>query len=313
MLESDPTVERVTETENEVKPSDERESLEGFAMYHGLASVDVSAQGEVFRCQVHDPDRNRRRRRQGNGGKRGKVGAWISNASRKSCVECMARIEPSAWRDAMEVGITTRRFLSRLEWANARNALERRVKRVWPGAGVIWVTQRQARGALHEHMIVWGTPGISKKWLFSAWRAVLGEELVIVHVEPVRSARQARGYLSRYLVRDALAELAQDAADAMAAAAPGEDAVLDPEAYSAGDEEGGRWWGCWGRRFVPWADLFTVSWELKSWFYQLRRCARRKWRGVSRRGGCGFMLLTEDVASWMALAAYFKGRSVSPG
>lgn len=179
------------------------------------------------------------------------------------------------------------------------------------GGGMIWTKELQERRAIHFNVLYYGhrTDWALLRWY---WGEVIGAvESFQVYFSQCRSWKQALRYAGKYMGKRAEPAASGPASvaarDDVAGGAVGEggDPLLDTEPYST---VGGRWWGVMGRENLPWGDLFKVVYCLGPWYYRFRRSARRYWRGVTKRGGCGFSLFTEHPEQWLALGAWFLGQ-----
>jgi hypothetical protein len=113
-------------------------------------------------------------------------------------------------------------------WKRDLHVFSMRVGDKFPGAGVVWKLEPQARGAPHYHLIVVGVPFMAKTWLSRAWYEVVGscdpKHLAAgTNIQSVHSHRGVVSYAAKYTAkRQQLPDSWQDGV--------------------------GRWWGVFGRK-----------------------------------------------------------------
>lgn len=206
------------------------------------------------------------------GGRRGLCGAF-SVASRRRMLRLMGTLQNGA--GALFVTLTYPAEWPG-EWARWKRDLDvflHRLKRKYPGAGVVWKLEPQARGAPHFHLLVFGVEFIPKEWLKAAWADVVdsGDELHRKHgayVERVRDAKGVRSYTAKYLAKVPVAGLL--------------------EASGVDWSKVGRWWGVRWAECIPWADRVLLPLNDRQacrLFRVLRRYLERV-AGVKLRPGC---------------------------
>lgn len=158
-------------------------------------------------------------------------------------------------------------------------ALLARIQRRWPTVSGYWRLEYQERGAAHFHLVLFGLPWWDKSDLQRVWGGIVGEVRPFTRIEAVRHWRGVLAYVGKYLGKRG----------------PG----LDSSAYL--DASPGRFWGTFNEKCIPVAVLTcrVLPFGDGKWFHAVRRSARRKWAGVSRRYGCGFTLYTDRPDVWM--------------
>jgi hypothetical protein len=112
-----------------------------------------------------------------------------------------------------------------------------RLQYYFEDCGAIWKLEFQKRGAPHYHILLWGVGYDVRflEWVSRAWYEVVGsgDERHLragTRVEWIRSVRGTFSYASKYL---------------------GKDQVVPEESKEVGV---GRFWGIWGREWLPWAE-----------------------------------------------------------
>jgi len=163
----------------------------------------------------------------------------------------------------------------------------------YPHASLLWRLEYQKRGAIHFHILALNINYVDAIALTSYWQKMTGDES-FPDVKRIRSRRQVMSYISKYLAKNEQAEQAQ-AADT---ASDGFINVPYLENFV------GRFWGVINRKALPLATEHKImvvgSPQL---LFNLRRYARRKWPGLSRRVQ-GFTLFTNNSSAWMKLTEY---------
>lgn len=240
--------------------------------------------------------------------KRGVIGEF-SDPSRRRLLEKLATLkdEPAFWicltypvgEDVSQDGMPGKRDMA--TW-------EKRLRRRWgKEISVVWRCDDQKRGVVHWHCLVYGIDlewlVALRYWCWAAWEGVIGVR-GRVDVEKVECRRKVRWYMAYMGKKERDGHDGAPRADAGGAAADGaEGQDLSLVSYSTA----GRRWGVYGRKFLPFAGVLKATVALSAAFYQVRRSARRKFRGVGGRRGRGFSLFTGDLMSWMRLIVVSQG------
>lgn len=116
----------------------------------------------------------------------------------------------------------------------------KRVRRQFSGVSAIWKMEPQERGVPHFHLMVYGVQFIPIEWLSAVWHDVTEETSGEHRASGVDLERfvnedgKLQAYMGKYMA---------ETYDRWPGAEEG-----DPWA------ETGRWWGCLGREYLPWAD-----------------------------------------------------------
>lgn len=186
--------------------------------------------------------------------------------SRKRLMNLMASMDDS--RKALFVTLTYGESWpgEPLVWKRHLDSFWKAVARRYPGASAVWKLERQARGAPHYHLLVWGVPFLPHEWAAAVWGRVTGDESAKhlaagVEVRALRSHRGAMHYTAKYVAKVddfGLAELARAEAEAAEVVRAGGVSTVDfaEERARLLERLGpwvkvGRWWGVLGRESLP--------------------------------------------------------------
>jgi len=141
-------------------------------------------------------------------------------------------------------------------------------------------------------MILLGVGYIPKEDIQGAWSRIIKQERAFTRIEGLRSAKQAMGYVAKYV-----AKVADEGSGGF---------NLGTYSTEAGT---GRFWGVWNRKALPFAKAtrLTVS---KETFYRLRRAAARVrgWGGLKQFKS--FRVFGSSEV-WVRLAVYYERGMVS--
>jgi len=141
-------------------------------------------------------------------------------------------------------------------------ALQDRLRRLDPDAGMIWRLEPQQRGAPHFHLLIWSNR-LSEQWLRRAWTEIVDDTASEWHVwygcraEKIMSWKKLRAYCAKYVAKETHENL-----------------------------EWGRRWAVWGQVKMDPVNMAMLTREeavnLKRIVRRLMR-ARERQRGESRR------------------------------
>lgn len=243
-------------------------------------------------------------------GKRGCIGAEMSARSRLGLFERLARLPKWFWEGAYFITVTYPGWeavsVDDQLGRGKRDLMDlvRRLRVLYGGFVGFWVRQFQRRGVIHFHLVVHldAVECVLRHQVWALWEEAIGTR---GHVD-VRRVWNAKGvcrYLAKYLGKDEKARsyAAICGAEADAGGALGLDLVHLPYLRM------GRHWGVFGEENSEGAVAILAQFPFDERFYQLRRIARHRWRGVSRRKGQGFMLMGVNVDEWMRLVVWIYG------
>jgi hypothetical protein len=197
----------------------------------------------------------------------------------------------------------------------AKRDLRAFLKRLYRREGdfpVIWKLEPQRRGAWHFHLIVFYLPYVPLKTILHHWREVTSEATITeVRIEPISSAKKCRSYVAKYVgkrVEDRFIEWFA----LLLLKAPNWFLFLSYLDYLpnlAATIFPGRYWGIENRKNMPWATLVEMSIVLNEVFYNLKRAARRHWRGTNTNARCGFTLYVRNAGQWLDYMFYLIGEN----
>ena len=165
------------------------------------------------------------------------------------------------------------------------------LKRREDGGCGIWRLEYQRRGAPHFHLILLGVKYIGKEDIQAAWSRIIKQEQAFTRIEGLRSARQAMGYVAKYV-----AKVADEGSGGF---------NLGTYPTGAGT---GRFWGVWNRKALPFAPATKLVMSAKG-FYALRRVAARARRWSQLKQFKSFRVYG-DAGVWVRLAVSFGGVKV---
>jgi hypothetical protein len=159
----------------------------------------------------------------------------------------------------------------------------------FPQAACIWRLEYQLRGAIHFHILALGVSFIDQDKLTAYWQELTSDDSY-PDIKPIRSRRKVMSYISKYIAKMEQSELPRD------------DSGFISLPYS--ENFTGRFWGVFNRKVLPLAKehIMLVAGN-KQALCNIRRYARRKWAGMSRRIQ-GFSLFVNDASQWMRMVEY---------
>jgi len=170
----------------------------------------------------------------------------------------------------------------------------------FPAVACLWRLEYQRRGAIHFHIMALNVSYIDADKLTEYWQSLTGDDSY-PDVKRIRSRRRVMSYISKYIAK-------MDQAGSPDAAS--EDSGFINLPYSEKPFVG-RFWGVFNRKCLPLAPEHKILiCGQKQALSNMRRYARRKWRGLSRRIQ-GFSLFVNDSSQWIRLLEYELLRGVS--
>ena len=194
----------------------------------------------------------------------------------------------------------------------------------------LWKLEPQRRSAPHFHLLIGGLPVYGNKKLMAfqraarlAWADILktvyytGTKVAFPFMDYVREGNQMRRYLAKYVTK------AHDGAPSLEPVANlaegGLEGSIEEVESGTSWRRPGRFWGIYGRKHVPWAELVEVCMMRDGWFNEFRRVVRGylKSKGyrvpwsLYRNPDKGLSLLVENMDDWervlVALLVKYKG------
>lgn len=160
----------------------------------------------------------------------------------------------------------------------------------------IWRLDYQDRGAPHFHLMVADLPFIGKEFLQMIWGEIIGQQRPFTRIELIDSRKKAFYYVSKYV--------AKHEKEARRYVPCGFNSMPYQAARTDGEAEpvsAGRFWGIENKEFLPFAPKveFVMVDDLAA-FYDLKRCARRKFCRIRKARHAGFVLFVDDAMKWLA-------------
>lgn len=211
-----------------------------------MKSATLIEQGGVFEVRVINEATMQPR---AGGGVRGCVTSF-SKASRKRLIDLTSRLDVKGHR----VVFMTLTFSSNPELSEARRAFKMftmRIRRKNPQMSAIWRLERQKRGAIHYHLIMFDFPFTPQAGLQSSWEECTGEETSILDIRLVRRGRKSvMYYVSKYVAKHG---------DGDGDGVSGSTSLV--KGTYQHEVESGRHWGYINREKLPFADRFEYHVE----------------------------------------------------
>lgn len=192
----------------------------------------IEAQGSLLRMSLMDAKKVRANRP----AIRKRI-TGFSASSRRRLLRFMARLKTRKIR-ATFITLTFSGEVSNDEAKKALKRLFMRVRRAFPSASGIWRMERQKRGTIHFHLLMFNLPFWEQGNLQETWESCTREQRSIVDIRLVHGTKSVMAYVSKYIAKRA-----------------GEDgsASLDNVSYQHAEdgETGGRCWGYINKELLP--------------------------------------------------------------
>jgi hypothetical protein len=227
-----------------------------------------------------------RQSKQAGGGRRGRIKGF-SSAARLRLMRTIGKIK----RDAELPLFITLTYPDKFPDAETSKhhlvMFSKRVKRAFPGIGLIWKLEPQDRGAPHYHLLAWGCEEEKlKKWIPLAWYEIAGggdlKHLGFhqgklgngnVHcVQKVRSFRGVASYASKYLGKTF-------------------------EVSGWGDKWTGRFWGVINSENIPFGELIMREIEYAHAVKVMR--LQRRFAGIKKHKARRSQTTFCDADQWV--------------
>ncbi len=176
-----------------------------------------------------------------------------------------------------------------VEWKRHQAVFQKRFRRKFPTASIIWVMEAQERGAPHWHMIVYNVGYVAYEWVGQMWADITGGNAkACSEVRRIRSYRGVMSYAAKYA--------GKGSEDRFYRAGP------DGEIL----EFVGRPWGIVNKAGLP-ADI--RKWALSvAEFYNLRRLLYRYLRSQMRARGSKRRPAPRDMSAGVSVfLPWFSG------
>jgi len=173
------------------------------------------------------------------GGLRGLI-TGFSRASRRRLIDLTSRLNT----DSVRKTFLTLTFTGTPEWEDAKATLKRftmRLRRAYPEMSAIWRQERQERGAIHFHLIIFNLPYIPQRDLQKTWEQCTGEPRSIIHIKLLNSSRAVMFYVSKYIAKQQ-----EEMSEVLTS--------LDKPTYQHGM---GRSWGYVNKKGLPFAEKWV--------------------------------------------------------
>jgi len=267
-------------------------------------TVSIEIQGELLKIKYHHPTLAPQL-----GSGRGRITSF-TNKARKNMLETVSRIDWTGQR-AQFITLTYHENMQDAQTAKKhKRALLKRWYRRFGLLATLWKLEPQKRGAWHFHLLVWGMPYLSHNDLLADWRGVTGDDTITqVKIEPIQSAKKARSYVAKYVGKPVLDSLLLQLFALALWWHPAHVLLvgLDYLPKQAVWFFPGRFWGIENRKKMHWATLRVVSVARTPAIWQLKRGARRQWRGINANQYQGFTLFVRNPSQWLDYLFYLIG------
>jgi len=217
-------------------------------------------------------------RSQVGGGLRGKV-AGFSKPSRRRLLHLFARLEVKGVR-CVFLTLTFNSQDSAVEGKKVFRRFRERLRRRFPNTSFVWRLERQVRGAVHFHLVLFNFPYVPQKTLQSWWEQCTQEDTSIVHVKLLRGKRRVFYYISKYCAKpsgEVLPSLDNSTylhAKRKRSLNPAIEAARDRSIVYEHDEADGRIWGVFQKWRLPYAQY--KAYEITDFDHALYL----RWRGL---------------------------------
>jgi len=284
-------------------------------------SIDIQAQGGLFRLHVARPDV----KRVVVNAVRGRI-YQFSRRSRKRLLELSARLDYSL---SKAVFLTLTYPLICPNPATAKKHLYLMFDRLQyhaksKGVSCIWRLEFQQRGAPHFHLMLFGLPFIDKALIQRMWCEVIGsDERVFTRIELIKSTRHARYYVSKYIAKASRPKSRFCSVREKPTGVKGAGVFrrggfntkpylgkhsqhVDGNTGEIMDAHTGRWWGVLQKSAIPFAQSLSIEFA-DNWYrvlYNLKRYMRRVYRHTTKHTYRGGTLFCTNALRWYELVLF---------
>lgn len=217
-------------------------------------------------------------RTQQGGGARGKVKGF-SRPSRRRLLHLFGRLDTRKVR-CVFLTLTFTNQNSAIEGKKVFRRFRERIRRRFPNTSFVWRLERQVRGDVHFHLVLFNFPYVPQKTLQGWWEQCTQENTSIVHVKLLRGRRRVFYYISKYCAKpsgEVLTSLDNSTylhAKGKPSLHPAVEAARDRSIVYDHDETDGRIWGVFQKWALPWAKF--TAWEITDFDHALYL----RWRGL---------------------------------
>jgi hypothetical protein len=132
---------------------------------------------------------------------RGRV-KGLSRASRRRLMEKFASVDrrKEMYRQMMITLTYPAKWpTDPVEWKRHQAVFQKRFRRKFPNASIIWTMEAQERGAPHWHMIVYNVGYVAHEWVGQTWADITGGNAkACAEVRRIRSYRGVMSYAAKY-------------------------------------------------------------------------------------------------------------------
>jgi len=198
--------------------------------------------------------------------KRGKI-TIFSKRSRARLIDLMMRLDVSH----VKVVFLTLTFHGIPSPSEAKKAFKRftmRLRRAYPEASAVWRVERQKRGSIHFHLLIFNVPYWPHAALQKVWTQCTGEDLSIVWIEQVKSHKQVMHYVSKKIGYVGKAEKELHSKESHISTQPPEHPI-------------GRIWGYINKDGLPLGEVFSLVTEDENLASYLQFAIRTLSKGYS--------------------------------
>ena len=213
---------------------------------------------------------------------------------------------------------------NQMDYKAAKNHLKKVVKWLryhYPESSCIWRMERQDRGAIHFHFIIFGVGFIPADALTAYWQKITGDDSY-PDVHKIYNRRHALHYVAKYSAKPNKAGLR-----IIGGGLPSMDLTprhIGRKSYLKGfrrfnqpvkvREFVGRFWGVSGRDKLPFAPSQTFAGRVVMRpFYEMRRGAAARYAHILRRASPrGFSFYCDNSSKWADYWRYCLGSLTFP-
>jgi len=212
------------------------------------------------------------------GGDRGVIKGF-SKPSRRRLLHLFARLNPKGVR-CVFLTLTFTDQDSAVEAKRAFRRFRERLRRRFPLSSFIWRMERQLRGTVHFHVVLFNFPYVPQKTIQTWWQECTKEDTSIIHVKLLRGKRRVFYYISKYCGKPSDGSVTSlDNSTYMHAKGkpslhPAIEQARDRDNAGEQTETDGRVWGIFQRWLLPYAKY--TAWRLDDFDHALYL----RWRGL---------------------------------